>query len=362
MAKKPAAKAAKVSAVAVLVTTMADFTALSSDDRQVRFAEKAQVNRTTFSEMGKLHFLITEDLAEWNAANAKLPKKKQQAKRTIYDELRKRGVGDKSISNASYASRAWRELVAPGHITEPQYDTLTFADCFAICRSLSERSALQLDGAAVGELITKQPDDFDAELNSLYEHGLTVGEKRAQDEQAEADRQAERQRQQKAQVDAAVEAERRKNEAEKGSGTPTSTTDTETETAATTGESADTATETAATTEETDATGAPETDTDTGGEGEDEEAAAEVAEHGTSGGGSVGEQTSTQPQAEANSDANLPLMLSILDDTVKESAGFSAGAQAALIAKLDEVRAAIAARLTPTNVTAIDDHDRAQAA
>jgi len=81
MAKKPAAKAAitKVSAVAVLVTTMADFTALSSDDRQVRFAEKAQVNRSTFSEMGKLHFLISEDLAAWNAANAKLPKKKQAA-------------------------------------------------------------------------------------------------------------------------------------------------------------------------------------------------------------------------------------------------------------------------------------------
>ena len=327
-------------ATSVLVTRMADFTALSSDDRQVRFAEKAQVNRTTFSEMGKLHFLITEDLAEWNAANAKLPKKKQQAKRTIYDELRKRGVGDKSISNASYASRAWRELVAPGHIAEPQYDTLTFADCFAICRSLSERSALQLDGAAVGELITKQPDDFDAELNSLYEHGLTVAEKRAQDEQAAADLQAQAARDQQAKVDAAVEAERRKNDAEKGGTAPTAGTDKATETTATTGESADTA-------NETDATGAPETDTNTGGEDEDEEAAA---------------QTSTQPQAEADPDANLPLMLSILDDTVKESASFTAGAQSALIAKLDEVRTAIAARLTPTNVTSIDDPAHAQAA
>jgi hypothetical protein len=335
-------------ATSVLVTTMADFTALSSDDRQVRFAEKAQVNRTTFSEMGKLHFLITEDLAEWNAANAKLPKKKEQAKRTIYDELRKRGVGDKSISNASYASRAWRELVAPGHITEPQYDTLTFADCFAICRSLSERSALQLDGAAVGELITKQPDDFDAELNSLYEHGLTVAEKKARDEQEEADRQAEQARQQKAQVDAAVEAERRKNEAGKAGTTGTapsagseSAPSTESETETPTVE-AETGTEDA----ETDT--APQTETDTAsGEDEDEEAAA---------------QTSTTPQAEADPDANLPLMLSILDDTVKESAGFTAGAQAQLLAKLDEVRAAIAARLTPTNVTAIDDPAHAVAA
>lgn len=356
MAKKTAAKAAqKVSAVAVLVTTMADFTALSSDDRQVRFAEKAQVNRTTFSEMGKLHFLITEDLAAWNAANAKLPKKKQQAKRTIYDELRKRGVGDKSISNASYASRAWRELVAPGHITEPQYDMLTFADCFAICRSLSERSALQLDGAAVGELITKQPDDFDAELNSLYEHGLTVAEKKAQDEQAAADAQAEQQRQQKAQVDAAVEAERRKNEAAVGTGTgttpPAASSDAAQSAEAETG------------TEEVETEAAPETETDAAS-GDDEEAPAEVAAHGTSGGGSTGEQPQSSPQTQqeaADLDANLPLMLSILDDTVKESAGFTAGAQAQLLAKLDEVRAAIAARLTPTNVTSIDEAHAAAA-
>ncbi|MGB8169511.1 MAG: hypothetical protein WCF18_18570 [Chthoniobacteraceae bacterium] len=344
MAKKTAAKAAqKVSAVAVLVTTMADFTALSSDDRQVRFAEKAQVNRTTFSEMGKLHFLITEDLAAWNAQNAKRPKKKQQAKRTIYDELRQRGVSDKSISNASYASRAWRELVAPGHITEPQYDTLTFADCFAVCRSLSERSALQLDGAAVGELITKQPDDFDAELNSLYEHGLTVAEKRAQDEQAAADLQAQAARDQQAKVDAAVEAERRKNEAAKSGTTgtapsassdasPSSESETETPTA-----EVETGTEKA----ETDA--APETDA---ASGEDEEEEAPAA----------------QTQEASDPDENLPLMLSILDDTVKESAGFTAGAQAQLLAKLDEVRAAIAARLTPTNVTAIDDPAHAAAA
>jgi hypothetical protein len=347
MAKKTAAKAAqKVSAVAVLVTTMADFTTLSSDDRQVRFAEKAQVNRTTFSEMGKLHFLITEDLAAWNAANAKLPKKKQQAKRTIYDELRKRGVGDKSISNASYASRAWRELVAPGHITEPQYDTLTFADCFAVCRSLSERSALQLDGAAVGELITKQPDDFDAELNSLYEHGMTVAEKRAQDEQAAAEIQAEQQRQQKAQVDAAVEAERRKNEAGKA-GTTGTAPSAGSESAPSTGSETETPTVEVETGTETDT--APETETDAAS-GEDEEEEAPAA------------QSSPQTQEAPDPDANLPLMLSILDDTVKESAGFTAGAQAQLLAKLDEVRATIAARLTPTNVTAIDDPAHAAAA
>jgi len=145
MAKKANAK--KVSAVAVLVTAMADFAALSSDERCTRFAEKAQVNRVSFSEMGKLHYLISEDIAAWNAANAK---KKQ---RTIYDELRKRGVADKSISNASYASRAWRALVVDGHIAEAAFDNLTFQDCFAIARSMSQRAALQLDAASVGEII-----------------------------------------------------------------------------------------------------------------------------------------------------------------------------------------------------------------
>jgi hypothetical protein len=184
MAKaKPAAKSGKKSSASVvLVTPIAEFKALKPAARCETFAEKDRVNRVSFSELGKLHVLISEDIAADNAAH---PKRKA---RTIYDELRKLGVRDSSISNASYAARAWNTLVTAELITELQFDALTFQDCFKISRAMSHRSALQLDAAAVAELINKQPDTFDAELSCLYEHGITVEEKRALDEKAEADR------------------------------------------------------------------------------------------------------------------------------------------------------------------------------
>jgi hypothetical protein len=201
-AKPAASKGSKKapSAPAVLVTPIAVFQALKPAARCETFAEKDRVNRVSFSELGKLHVLISEDIAADNAAH---PKRKP---RTIYDELRKLGVRDSSISNASYAARAWNTLVSAELITELQFDALTFQDCFKISRAMSHRSALQLDAAAVAELINKQPDDFDVELACLYEHGITAEEKRAKDEQAEAQRLqaqlAEAQRQQQQQQSA----------------------------------------------------------------------------------------------------------------------------------------------------------------
>ncbi|MEA3207845.1 MAG: hypothetical protein QOE70_902 [Chthoniobacter sp.] len=351
MVKKATAK--NVSAVAVLVTAMADFAALSSDERCTRFAEKAQVNRVSFSEMGKLHYLISEDVAAWNAAN---PKKKQ---RTIYDELRKRGVADKSISNASYASRAWRALVVEDHITEAQFDSLTFQDCFAIARSMSQRAALQLDGAAVGELITKQPDDFDLELASLYEHGVTVAEKKAQDEKAEADRikalvdaqnasktkpeptpsaptQAAQQTQQSGADLQSAGAGSAKAEGQENIQHPTSNTQPPTEDPTATteeenGRAGDTETETG----EAEETG-------TGASSEPPESASGEAEEESH---QPPSNVTTMPQAEANPDANLEAMIDVLSEIAAESEAFTAEGQATLLAKLDEVRAAVAARL-----------------
>src|SRR4029434_1618306 len=209
MAKaKPAAKSGKKSsAPAVLVTPIAEFKALKPAARCETFAEKDRVNRVSFSELGKLHVLISEDIAADNAAH---PKRKA---RTLYDELRNLCVRDSSISNASYAARAWNTLVTAELITELQFDALTFQDCFKISRAMSHRSALQLDAAAVAELINKQPDTFDAELSCLYEHGITVEEKRALDEKAEADRiqaqlaAAQQQRQQAAKSTPAAQSE-----------------------------------------------------------------------------------------------------------------------------------------------------------
>lgn len=314
MPKKPTAakaapsKTAKAapSAPIVLTTPIAEFIVLSEADRQVRFAEKAQVNRVSFSEMGKLHYLISEDIAAWNAAH---PTKKE---RTIYGELRKLAVSDKAISNASYASRVWRELLAPDHITEAQFDSLTFQDCFAIMRSMSSRSAIVLDAAAVAELIEKQPLDFDDELRSIYEHGVTVAEKKAQDAKADADR-----------VQALVAAQKpAPTPAVEPAAAPTPAVTTE----PVTGEAAPVAAPTA-----------NEAPAATGETGADETPAAETPQAEPT------NITNLPPQEDP--DRNLAAMIDVLAEIEKESETFSFAGQQALLAKIDEARAVIAARV-----------------
>lgn len=293
---------------AVLVTAMADFLKLGSPERCTRFAETAQRNRVSFSEMGKLHFLISEDIAAHNAAN---PKKKE---RTIYNELRAQGVQDKSISNASYASRAWRELVAPGFISEAAFDTLTFQDCFAIARSMSPRAALSLNAEAVGELIRQQPETFDGELASLYEHGCTVGEQAARADQAAAQEAARHKAEQAAKVAAAVEAERRKQ-------TPVERPTSQPQPPARTVEDPPAANPIESADAEETPTAPPNV-------------------------------TQMPSQTVPDPDANLEVMTDVLAEIAAESQGFSAAAQQALLIKIDELRATVAARLTPAEAAA----------
>lgn len=104
------------------VLPMDEIKKLSLKEACARFAERAAVSQRAFAEMGKLHNAISESL------------KKGQ---TIYGELRKVGVKDSTISNASYASKIV-DLVKAGHITEAQYDGFTFADCLAVCRVMGQ--------------------------------------------------------------------------------------------------------------------------------------------------------------------------------------------------------------------------------
>ncbi|MEA3210960.1 MAG: hypothetical protein QOE70_4017 [Chthoniobacter sp.] len=289
----------------VLTTPIAEFVTLSEGDRKVRFAEKAQINRVSFSELGKLHFLITGDIAAWNAANP------NKSPRRIYKVLGEMGVSEKAVSNAEYASRIWRELAVPGHIDEAAFDALTFQDCFAIARSMSSRSALQLDGAAVGELIAKQPGDFDDELRSLYAHGVTVAEKTAQDELAEANRLK------------ALIAAQPKAPAPVVPATPAVENETPADEPA--GETTTPAVENATPPADT-----PAVESETPAD----ETTTEVEPTNI---------TNLPPQADPDKD--LPSMLDVLDEIVKESENFTAAGQQSLLAKLDEARTLLAARI-----------------
>ncbi len=155
------------------VLPMDEIKKMSQKDACARFAERATVSQRAFAEMGKLHYAISASLRKGQ---------------TIYGELRKLGVKDSTISNASYASKVF-DLVAGGKLTEAQYDTFTFNDCHQIVRAMSERSALRLTGEDVAALVAAKPDSFDSELQSIYETGLTVEEAAAQ-AKAEADRKA----------------------------------------------------------------------------------------------------------------------------------------------------------------------------
>lgn len=162
MPKKTTAPAPSVAPV----LSIAEIIKLSIKDQCARFAERATVSARAFAEMGKLHNSITAGL------------KKGQ---TIYGELRKLGVKDSTISNASYASKVI-ELVKAGHLTEAQYDGFTFADCLAICRAQSDKSRRKLTAEEVAAVVAAQPETFDAEFTSIYETGLTVEEAVAQAE------------------------------------------------------------------------------------------------------------------------------------------------------------------------------------
>lgn len=164
---------------ASIITSLAALSVLKVTELCTRFAERATVTRSAFAEMGKLHRCITGNL------------KKGQ---TIYGELRKLGVKDSTISNASYAARTIENLVEKNHITEAEYDAMTFADHLAISRVMGDKSKLKLDAVAVAELIHTAPDSFDAEMESIFDTGLTIAEAEAQAAQAVKEAEAKKQK------------------------------------------------------------------------------------------------------------------------------------------------------------------------
>jgi hypothetical protein len=160
---------------------------MKQDDRLHRFKLEADAGQRAFSAMGKLFRVIEANL------------KKTQG---IYPVLAKLGIKKGTISNASYAAKVF-DLVDAGALTEAEFDTLSFNDCFQIARVKSAGSAKRI-GAEEIAVIIRAGGDFAEEFQSLYENGVTAAEKAAADKSAaEAKAKAEADAKAKAEQDAA---------------------------------------------------------------------------------------------------------------------------------------------------------------
>lgn len=175
-----------VSAIAVL--SMAEIQKLTPGECAVRFAEKAGVSQRAFAEMGKLYVAISARL---------------KPKESIYKVLRSHGVKDSTVSNASYAAKAWA-LVVSKHIMEEQYNALTFTDCYAMSRAMSDDSVNPLIPADVA-LVLQESKDPARDFESVFETGVTADEAEARAKEQEKRRvQAEKEREERLKADEAA--------------------------------------------------------------------------------------------------------------------------------------------------------------
>lgn len=180
-------KKASPTAAPIVTLAFSDAAAMKQEERITRFASESRTAQAAFAAMGKLFRLIESNI------------KKTQ---TIYGVLQAAGVKRHTISNASYGAKAY-DLVLADHLTEAEFDTLTYQDCVAISRVMSGSSKKRLTAAEVAAAI-KTGEDFAPEFNSLYEDGLTAAEKAKAEKDAKAAKEkAEAEAKAKAEKDAA---------------------------------------------------------------------------------------------------------------------------------------------------------------
>jgi len=194
--RKPAPSGATPSAIMAL--TFAEAVALPQNARIERFAIEALSAQRAFSAMGKLFRVIEANL---------------ESGQSIFRLLQDAGIKKGTISNASYAAKVY-DLVEQGHLTEAEYDTMAFNDCWQICRVQTKMSKRQLNAAEVSAVI-RSSTDFADDLLALYEHGLTAEEKAAAEAKvAAAKAAAEKAAAEKATAEKAELEELRKRKAE----------------------------------------------------------------------------------------------------------------------------------------------------
>lgn len=138
------------------------------------FKFRSVAQRRMFSECGKLHYHISQNLAEGQ---------------TVFGELRRRGVRDSDIKNAAYASKVFGALVIEKHIPEKSFEELSFSECVLITKVMSDRSKKRLEPAEVAKILHDSPDPGE-ELETYATHGMSTAEKAKIDAKAQAESQA----------------------------------------------------------------------------------------------------------------------------------------------------------------------------
>lgn len=148
--------------------TYAEALAIPATDRIHRFQYEAGAGQRAFASMAKLFRAIEKSLAPGQA---------------IFPLLIGAGLKKGTVSNASIAASVF-DLVDAGVMTEAEFDSLTFNDCWQLKRVLSGKSKRQLPAADALAMIRQNPD-FAEEFASLYETGLTTLEAAAKQSKPE---------------------------------------------------------------------------------------------------------------------------------------------------------------------------------
>jgi len=185
-------------AATIAALTYAEVTALSQSARVERFAVEAMASQRAFSAMGKLFRAIESALS-----------KKDKG---IYPLLIGAGIKKGTVSNASYAAKVF-DLVDRDLLTEAEFDSLSFNDCFQIVRVQGPMSKRKLTADEVVAAV-RSGTHFAEDLSSLFEHGVTAKEKEAADKAAEkAKKAADKEAAEKAEAEKAeLEELRKRNE------------------------------------------------------------------------------------------------------------------------------------------------------
>jgi hypothetical protein len=119
---------------------------------------------------------------------------------TIGGLLRKSGIRKTTIDNARQAARVFEELVLPKHISETQFDQLSFAECVTVNRAMSGAAKEKQSAKSVVAMMKSHPQTWDEELDCLARHGRSVAA------QAKIEKQAEEEAKEKAAAQARAES------------------------------------------------------------------------------------------------------------------------------------------------------------
>ena len=167
------AKKAPVSAPNVWAMTYAEGLALSQADCIVRFVAETQAGQRVFAAIGKLYRIIDRNLPKGKFINS---------------VLAAAGIKPSTISNASYGARVF-DLVESKHLEEDEFDQLTFGEVAIIARVITDKSKRKLTPEQAVEIV-RQGGDFQANLQAIYDTGMTASEKTAIEDKVKADKAA----------------------------------------------------------------------------------------------------------------------------------------------------------------------------